>query len=426
MLGLGLGLNKGNFIPKISDALLLALQQANATMCLIADRADGTNPGINSPLTNPLVGIIENDRIVNGVYDGEPFANNLYNLLDRLTIQIPIRNNIVYGGYSGTCGWKDPTPYTLKANTDYTFVTDGYTDTPYSTGGTLNVIGLGINDRNSSIEYGNTWLENTQTEQRVLVNVPVDTVVYVGGRPGASIDNTYVEYYLYEGDYVTGSPALPAKGQNVQGNTVVKDTNNALLTNFAGTTSSGYDDVTAPSRTVKMLKADGVDDYCVIANAPSLDPTGTEDFAICGVFKTGATLVTGYLFAKNLEDSINMQYGILPLSTGSFRIILNGVGINTASVFLTNTVYSFVVKRINENLKVFVNQTEQINQSNTTSLTTYPHIRVFSRSNSIDGTTQSSFIGYHLASLAFFYNGATGLNETDVDNACDLLFAPYF
>lgn len=49
----------------------------------------------------------------------------------------------------------------------------------------------------------------------------------------------YYDFSIYEGDYVTGNPPLPASGQDVPGNTVVHATNNGELLNFSGTSTSG-------------------------------------------------------------------------------------------------------------------------------------------------------------------------------------------
>lgn len=135
------------------------------------------------------------------LYIGSSDVNDFYNFVDRLDIVVNGSNDIEYGGYQGTCGWKDATAFTLTANTDYTFVVNGYTDGSTESGSTTNVIGLSEDGLSIGVEYGQIYFTDTQSEQRVLVNVPTDTTVYVGGRPGAtSTLATYAQYALYEGD----------------------------------------------------------------------------------------------------------------------------------------------------------------------------------------------------------------------------------
>ncbi len=188
-------------------------------------------------ITPTHVGRIKHDkRVVDGVVLGESNADDFYNHLGRLTITVNESNDIQYGGYSGTCGFQDPTPITLKANTNYTFVVNGYTDTPYATGAALNVIGLSETENTNLVDHAKIWFETTQTEQRALVNVPVETIVYVGGRPGLSTDDTFANYLLYEGNHLTGSlPTGFESGNSITPDQVYDgekqyDTNNILYT----------------------------------------------------------------------------------------------------------------------------------------------------------------------------------------------------
>lgn len=201
------------------------------------------------------------------------------------------------------------------------------------------------------------------------------------------------------------------------------NSNDATLTNFAWTTSSGWDGVTVPSGTEQMLKADGVDDYGVIANNANLDPTGTEDFAICGVIKTGATIDTGYLFAKNDIGSSpsDFQYGVV--SVGGNLTLYYGVSLSI-NALSSDTIHSFSIKRIGGNMKMTFDGAEVRNQADSQSLVSKPNTKIFARTTT--GGGPAALLNFHLGVFAFFYNGATGLNETDVDNACALLKAPYF
>lgn len=200
--------------------------------------------------------------------------------------------------------------------------------------------------------------------------------------------------------------------------------NSADLVNFVGTTSSGYNDLLVPNgETRTFLKADGVDDYGVIANDPSLDPTGTEDFAICGVFKTDNPVDTGYLFAKNdtLSSPSDFQYGIV--SVGGNLSLYFGVSI-AINALSADTLHSFAVKRISGNLIMSFDGVEVYNQPNAQSLVSKPNTKLFARTTT--GGVASSFLNFNLGTISFFYNGPTGLNETDVDEACELIRQRYF
>lgn len=233
---------------------------------------------------------------------------------------------------------------------------------------------------------------------------------------------------LLMGDLANGS----SPGNNTDPTNVWVDKsgvgNNASAVNFAWTTASGWDNVVVPSGAEAMLKGDGVDDYLTIPNHASLDPTGTEDFAICLIFKTPSSLATDYIYSKGLNSEATQQIGLLLRSTGSVSLYLNGdnITIVSPSTLVASTVYSLTVKRIGGVLKTIVNEVQTFNSANSTSLISQPYIRAFARSNSLDGLSQTLFFGGFMGALAFFYNGATGLNETDVDNACALLKAPYF
>jgi len=205
--------------------------------------------------------------------------------------------------------------------------------------------------------------------------------------------------------------------------------NDIDLVGFAETTADGYDEVSIPAKAdVTMLKGDVVNSYGVIADNASLDPTGTEDFAICGVFKTSAILSSKYLFARNLDNIGNMQYSLLPLSNGGINAYMNGVsiGLADAGTISINSVYEYRLKRISSVLSFEINEVKTYNEPNTDMFVSTPYFRLFCRNSSVDGITQTLYGEYYLGYLSFFYNGATGLNETNVDNACALAKAKYF
>jgi len=218
--------------------------------------------------------------------------------------------------------------------------------------------------------------------------------------PIGGTDGTFIDFnaYVYEDDVVGN---IPTSGAIAIGNSKVSK--NA------------------------MLKADGINSYGAIADNASLDPTGLEDFAICGVFKTGAILENTYLIAKNTDD-ISMQYSIIPWSDGRIYMRIGGVlrTIVPAGTLQTNTMYDIRVKKIGSFLKCDLNENEESNIAYTTSLVSHPNATLFGYSTSADGSTRGGFSNVYLGYLAFFYNGAKGLIEAGVDNACALAKAKYF
>lgn len=220
-------------------------------------------------------------------------------------------------------------------------------------------------------------------------------------------------------------------GNNTDPTSTWKDlinANDATLVNFAYTTSSGWESVVVPSGTEVVCVKDGVDDRIVIANNLSIDPTGTEDFAICGCQFIPSPLDSGWIFCKNeLSNVSDVQFGIFLTADGGGRLRVGGVNIIlAAATFVAGQFNSFDLKKIGSNIKLVVNETVYINQGFATSLVSRPNFNIGARSSSSDNTTHTEFTNYQDGYMVFFYNGATGLNETDVDNACALLRAPYF
>jgi hypothetical protein len=232
---------------------------------------------------------------------------------------------------------------------------------------------------------------------------------------------------LLMGDLANGT----SPGNNTDPTSTWKDlinSNDATAFNHAWTPSSGWDAVTVPSGTEQMDKGDGADDYWTVANHASINPTGTEDFAICGVFRTDVVLDNGWLFCKNEQTNLaDTQYSLLLLSSGAGRFRSSGVSINIPdATFVADEINTLEIKKIGSTIKIIINEIEIINQSFTQNLVSRPNFNIFNRSSNAGNTTHTEFNNSYLGYLAFFYNGATGLNETDVDTACALLRAPYF
>lgn len=205
--------------------------------------------------------------------------------------------------------------------------------------------------------------------------------------------------------------------------------NNADLVNFVGTTSSGYDDLLVPNgETRTFLKGDGVDDYGVIANDSSLDPTGTEDFSICYVGYLTNLVANKWLFCKNLGTfTSDVQYGIRYTGSGNGWLRVGGQSYTfDAGTIVLNGFNIFVVKKIGSTLRLSINGVEVINISFTISLVSRPYFLLFARNNSTTSILPTEESDQYMGDMAFFYNGPTGLNETDVDAACELIRRRYF
>lgn len=195
--------------------------------------------------------------------------------------------------------------------------------------------------------------------------------------------------------------------------------NDATLVNFAGTTADGYDVPTGVNGQT-MLKCDGVDSYCTIPNDASIDPTGTEDFAISAIFKTDSTLETGWLIFKGDSATTPLQFGIRLLSNGAIYLNIGASQYYSgAGDIIVDTLYEIIAYRISGTAKVILNEVTQINISNTDILTSEPNINILS----LPSINQYSNI--YLGYLSFFYNGSTGLNETKINTAHNLLKAEF-
>lgn len=393
---------KNNNSAPLAEPLLKALKDANCTMCLIADRADGNNPGVNGPLTNPWVDIA--NEVGNNLADPIRILSAGARSVNREGNIITVIPEYVI---EGVPIWSE-----FKPNTQYTFsfesmrveggLTPRFDWKIQYTDGTSDE----LSSPNLSSSYGAVLFTSPLSKS-------IDYITCSGTIDGRG--------YLFKDLMLNeGSEPLPYEPYTK---------NNAALVNFAGTTTSGYDDVTVPSGTVKMLKADGVDDYGVIANTPGLDPVGNVDFAFINVIKTPDTLSADYPFCKNADGiSTDIQFGYTILSDGRAISYMAGSGKVLMGVgeLQPNTVYVIYGKHINGVTKYILNGVEKINVSETLNFVSKPNFVLFGRSGSLDGQTILSRFNGHQGTLVTFYNGVDGLDEAKVDEVHNLLFAPYF
>jgi len=372
MLGLGIGINKSGKVPNSIQKLL---QQAGVGMALLPYKADGVSKGVNNPFTNPLV------DVANAV--GK-------NLLDRL-VCIPNYAIIWASGLlnaepkSITSDYIKVVPgvvYSNKYNSQIMFFDESknYLGALQSGGGIGKSAGL-------------------VTTTFRTPNILEIKFVRLGMRTSAnlSIDlNVVTDHQLELG--VVATTYEPYK------------CNNALLTNFAGTTASGYVDKLLPNGNTKtMIKLDGVDDYGILANNPSVDIVGLDEFEITRCFLTASTLNNMSIIGKYFNNGLlTTQIEILILSTGTITFVLGGITqLTTAIVLSTNKLYILKIRRRSGRLILILNNNELFNKPNTTSVVSQPNYIINARSLNTDGTS------FNL--LANIFDGGTLLTKNPTD-----------
>jgi hypothetical protein len=158
------------------------------------------------------------------------------------------------------------------------------------------------------------------------------------------------------------------------------------------------------AKTVPFLKFDGTNDYG-IANHPSLDITGTGDFAIECVFKTDASLANGYILYSGNGTSF-LAYGMYAYFDGKLEINCQNSGqlVNNSLPCLTaNSLYTLLYYRKSGVLKCRLNKVQNFNAANANSLISSPYFRVGAKTS--NGTAHDSFANIFLGHLSIT-NGA--------------------
>jgi hypothetical protein len=187
---------------------------------------------------------------------------------------------------------------------------------------------------------------------------------------------------------------------------IISRGNNATLLNMAGTTASGFDNITEPKK--PCLVFDGTNDCCKIVDTPN---SGSDilsaPFSLGCTFKMNATATDGWIFNKNLNATNNTQYGVFFNDTNDhLDVYINGILVaSTANNSITkNTWYNFSFTLIETLVTTYINGLVSGSGGNHVgAITTRGNIRIGCRE-----TTAEYFKG-NLATLTVY----TGNNCND-------------
>ena len=230
------------------------------------------------------------------------------------------------------------------------------------------------------------------------------------------------------GDKATGT----SKGTNTpQVNPIVDlvGTADGTLTGFAFTPASGYVDVVAPNgKTVTGIQGDGVNDVIVLPNNPSIDITGTGDFAIGVVFKTGETLNGGSaIFATG--DGVAVPQILLQTYANSY--IAGRVGGNFyifagAGTLAINTFYQAILYRKSGVLKLRLQKVVVYSENNVIPITSTSIKRIGAIPTNAGGTTHSDFFNLWLGTIKITNGAITPFTEEELikdwDSFCSKVY----
>lgn len=176
-----------------------------------------------------------------------------------------------------------------------------------------------------------------------------------------------------------------------------------------------------------FLTTDGVDTYGTLANTPSLDITGLEEFEISAGFLTPNAITSVMnILIKNLDDGgPSIQYGLTILASGTLYVMVNGLvgSVTTSGYIVPNTMYDVRISRKSGRLVVSVNGVVVYNQPNNTSLVSQPNIRLFARSANLSGTINQFLFKGSLAWLSI--HRATYGDITKADKLIDRIARDY-
>jgi hypothetical protein len=157
--------------------------------------------------------------------------------------------------------------------------------------------------------------------------------------------------------------------------------NRAINVNMAGTTSSGVD-ITDTSK--PLWKLDGTDDHLQIINNSKLDVS--DRVGVFATIKTPATFQVAYIFAKNLDATANIQYGMyIHTPTNILTAALNGSAIAGNTALQTNTWYNVGFIWTGTQITIYLNLVADKVQNYSTPLTSRPNLRIGCRGNTSSG-----------------------------------------
>lgn len=179
-------------------------------------------------------------------------------------------------------------------------------------------------------------------------------------------------------------------------------------------------------KTMPFLTADGVDSYGVMANNPSVDITGTEDFAICAGVLTGATIQEQSIVCKGLDTELSSQYYLMMYSDGSVGVSIDGtlIPLSSAGTIVASTLYDIRVYRVGGRLACWINGTRTSERANTASIVAgKPNFRLFARATNSAGTSHSRCFKGSLAWLTL-HRGAN-CTQAKIDRAINAISKDY-
>jgi len=175
--------------------------------------------------------------------------------------------------------------------------------------------------------------------------------------------------------------------------------NNALPTNFAGTTASGVD-ISDPLRPFWVF--DGTDDFFSLINTPSIDITSAPLAVFATVKVNSFAGNNGRIVVK--DDVGGKQYAILHANDDSkFEIIVNNISVKT-NIVTKGIWYSVGFIWDGATFKAFVNQINNGSSALSGSLTSRPNINI---GRQISGT----YFSGKLSSLSIY----AGANATEAN-----------
>lgn len=173
-----------------------------------------------------------------------------------------------------------------------------------------------------------------------------------------------------------------------------------------------------------FLSTDGIDDVGILANNPSVDITGAEDFEIAVGFVTPSLLSISTIYYDGGDGNSvpDRKLQIFYDSVGGLSYVIGGVFIGTTVDFIkTNTLYDVRLKRIAGIASLIVNGVEVAQIPNTTLLLSKPYKRLFARTNSGTGTTHALYFKGLMAWCII----ARGSKISEVDRPLDRIARDY-
>lgn len=374
MLGLGLGLSKGTNL--LSNLKLLT---RNSDWAIWGDKASGQSFPTLAERTLP-----------NGVKNDA----HLKRVSDDVVIGTGIVVDFMITTYTGTD----------YANIEFT---NASVFEPFIDGK------LVIENRS---EIANTELDTNTSLHVFYTNL---NVVWISVPKGTTLEQART---LLAGTVIRYQLATPVDTLNSPQVNPIQDlvgTADGTLQGFAFTPASGYVDVVAPNgKTVTGVQGDGVNDVVLLpSNAPN--PVGLDEFFIGLVVKTGSSLTSGQIVCRNSSSTSDVQYAIQLISDGRIAIYLEGTAnyINTIGTIQPNSFYKVRMKRVGGRLVGIVDEVEGYNAVNTANITSRPNTRLFARSSSVDGSTNTSFSNVWLGAIDIKVNNVVEA-EADFNKFC--------